>query len=104
MQTLNILLLFCVLLQFSPGLVITAANNWGRINLPVEQLPFYFNLNPKLQKKCEDDETCPYKEHLNSTTCYGYERNCKNEDRLFLVNCPEDSRGWVGSGVSKIIS
>ncbi len=72
-----------------------AANLWSRVNIPDEQLDYYFNLNPKLKKKCENDEKCPYKSYLNGTRCYGYERTCKSENRLFMPECPEDSQGWV---------
>ena len=68
---------------------------WSRINLPDEHLPYFFNLNPRLKKKCSNDEMCPFKQHLNSSLCYGYEKKCAEKNRLFSVECPEDSRGWV---------
>jgi hypothetical protein len=70
---------------------------WSRINLPRNHMPYYFNSNPKLRKKCLSYENCPYKEEAaeNATKCWGYEPKCSPKDRLFLVQCPEDSRGWV---------
>ena len=69
---------------------------WDRINLPDSQLPFYFNTHPKMKKKCDKDDLCPYKRHLNSTKCYGYEKHCKaTSDKLMIGSCPGESRGWV---------
>lgn len=72
------------------------------INLPPSHMVFYFNSNEKMRQKCLKDDTCPFKEAAeqaaeNSTTkkCWGYEKNCKAENRLFLTQCPGDSGGWV---------
>ncbi len=88
------LVLYNLILLCRLGFVNTA-NQWSRVNLPDEQLEYFFNLNQKLSKKCENDELCPYKDYLNRSKCYGFERNCKSENQLFLVECPGDSQGWV---------
>jgi hypothetical protein len=61
--------------------------DWDTINLPNNHLPFYFQSNPHIKNKCNNDDFCPFKEHLNSTYCYGYEKHCKEKDRLILSNC-----------------
>ena len=70
---------------------------WSKLNLPLEHMPYFFNSNQRLRKLCLTDDSCPYKEQAseNSTRCWGYENNCKPENRLFLTQCPEDSRGWT---------
>ena len=70
---------------------------WSKLNLPNEHMPFFFSSNNKLRKRCLADDDCPFKEHAakNATKCWGYEANCGPKKRLFLTECPEDSRGWV---------
>ena len=34
-------------------------------------------------------------ENSTAKKCWGYEKNCKAENRLFLTQCPGDSGGWV---------
>lgn len=83
-----------LILQFEIGNVYSASSNlWSKINLPDEQIPYFFFSNPRIKKKCAKDDLCPYKQYLNVTKCYGYEKNCDPKDRLFLVKCPEDSNG-----------
>ena len=68
---------------------------WDRVNLPDSHLPFYFKANSKMRKKCEKDDLCPFKQHLNSTSCYGYEKNCQSNEIVIEGSCPGESRGWV---------
>lgn len=70
---------------------------WQRLNLPNEHMPYFFNSNPGLRKKCLKEELCPYKElaDKNATKCWGYEKNCEISNRLFLPECPGSSNGWV---------
>ena len=89
----SLFLISFILIILSDDVLSTLA--WERINLPDSQLPFYFNSNPKMKKKCAKDDLCPYKEFLNNTKCYGYEKECKPSDKLVIGSCPDDSRGWV---------
>jgi len=72
---------------------------WSKLNLPPSHIPYFFNSNEKLRNLCIQDDKCPFKEEANSTEikCWGYETNCigKLQGRLFLPECPGDSRGWV---------
>lgn len=95
----NLISTILVLVAFS-AIAIEANNQktakkWTRLNLPDEHLPYFFNSNKKLKKQCLNDENCPFKDQANITKCWGYENNCKPEDRIFLPKCPGDSKGWV---------
>ncbi len=72
---------------------------WSKLNLPLNHMPYFFFSNRKLQKLCIEDEKCPFKEQANSTElkCWGYEPKCnfKSQGKLFLPECPGDSKGWV---------
>ena len=72
---------------------------WSKLNLPPNHMPYFFKSNQKLRKLCIEDEKCPFRDEANSTEikCWGYEANCneKSKGRLFLPECPGDSRGWV---------
>jgi hypothetical protein len=86
---------------------INAASSGGkckwssRINLPPSHMVFYFNSNEKTRQKCLKDDTCPFKEAAlaagepNAVKCWGYEKNCQPQNRVFLPQCPNDSGGWV---------
>jgi len=73
----------------------------SRINLPPSHMVFYFNSNEKTRQKCLKDDTCPFKEAAitagepNAVKCWGYEKNCQPQNRVFLPQCPNDSGGWV---------
>jgi hypothetical protein len=82
-------------ISFISTISVYCSKGWNRINLPDEQIPYYFNLKPRMKNKCANDDLCPYKHHLNSTKCYGYEKNCKPEGKFNLIECPDDSKGWV---------
>ena len=73
------------------------STNWSKINLPKNQMPFYFNSNRLTRRKCLNDPNCPFRSEAESVKCWGYEKNCNETDkkRLFLPQCPEDSKGWV---------
>ncbi|RNA43328.1 EGF domain-specific O-linked N-acetylglucosamine transferase [Brachionus plicatilis] len=77
---------------------------WQKLNLPHEHIPYFFNSNPGLRKKCLKEEFCPHKEHAqqNATKCWGYEKNCKMSNRLFLPECPGSSNGWVNDKQEQI--
>jgi hypothetical protein len=85
---------FVIIFLIQPEIVYNA-KAWDRINLPDSQLPFYFKANLRMKKKCEKDDLCPFKQHLNGTKCYGYEKNCNPSDIVIEGSCPGESRGWV---------
>lgn len=58
-------------------------------------MPYYFHKYKQMRTKCLKDNSCPFKKEANSTKCWGYEKDCQDEDRLFLPQCPGDSNGWV---------
>ena len=68
---------------------------WSRLNLPRSHMPHYFFSHKSLRNKCIKDENCPFKSEANMTRCWGYEQNCNVDKRDFLVECPDDSKGWV---------
>ncbi|CAF1062220.1 unnamed protein product [Didymodactylos carnosus] len=82
--------------------------NWTQLNLPTEHVPYFFYNNPLLRSTCinEGSVFCPYYEQAidNSTKCWGYESDCQmnNSNRSFLVQCPDDSRGWTTSKEKQI--
>ncbi|CAO1415149.1 unnamed protein product [Diamesa hyperborea] len=70
------------------------------VDLPTEHLSAYFNNLPELAKRCNDSETCTYKEFLNSSaynkkSCRGYEQNCRNPE--YIHKCPGNHSGYVES-------
>lgn len=67
------------------------------INLPEDLLPYYFNQFPSIPKECQKDDNCPYKKHIGSKKCWGYESNCSRSNQYSLPRCPGDHRGWVKS-------
>ncbi len=68
---------------------------WSKINLPKEHMPYFFFSNKSLRKKCIADDNCPFKVEANATKCWGYEPKCTPKKRMFEVECPGDSNGWV---------
>ncbi|BFZ10952.1 hypothetical protein BsWGS_13992 [Bradybaena similaris] len=71
------------------------AVQWNRINLLQSHMPFFFANNPDLKLMCEQDVTCPFKDALNLTRCWGYEKTCPTSNRLSNPDCSGDSRHWV---------
>lgn len=70
------------------------------VDLPTEHLSAYFNNLPELAKRCNDSETCTYKEFLNSSaynkkSCRGYEQNCRTPENIH--KCPGNHSGYVKS-------
>ena len=64
--------------------------DWDHLNLPDNHIPYYFYRNLKIKKNCAEDDQCPYKKHVNSTKCYGYEEKCKASIRVNMTECPGD--------------
>ncbi|XP_063234785.1 EGF domain-specific O-linked N-acetylglucosamine transferase isoform X2 [Bacillus rossius redtenbacheri] len=69
--------------------------NHSSIDLPDEHMPFYFRNFPEVGKKCQADETCSYKDAVDSDVCWGYERDCDRKKAYSVPSCPGDHRGWV---------
>lgn len=91
---MNKFCIICVLI-FLNKLSVADENDYTQINIPDEHLPLYFNQFPKIAKKCEEDPHCPYKNHLNSNKCWGYENNCNLSTQYSIPHCPGDHQGWV---------
>lgn len=83
----NVAVLFYVVRVYS--------DNFSRINLPHEHLPYYFSNFPKIREKCRNDEECPYKDYLSEEKCWGYEYNCPWSKQYSTPACPGDHMGWV---------
>ena len=54
------------LAELFPLLVVLCVNvadcfDWENLDLPEDHLPFYFNNNPSVKQRCEQDNTCPFK-------------------------------------------
>lgn len=62
-------------------------------NLPEEHMSHFFYSNPDAARSCEEDPSCPFKHHLNSTDCWGYEPGCSK--RYSVSTCPESAKGWA---------
>ncbi|CAH1785030.1 unnamed protein product [Owenia fusiformis] len=79
------------------GYLITESKptRWTGLNLPEEHIPYYFNNNKQLKKLCNEDDQCPYKKYTSTQKCWGYEKNCREVDRMSMPSCPEDSRAWA---------
>jgi hypothetical protein len=84
----------------------TVSKYWKHLNLPSNHLEYFFYSNPKALKKClREDIKCPYineakqfqLQQPNQKKCWGYEKDCdqNHNNKLDLVECPGDSRGWV---------
>ena len=71
------------------------AYNYSFINLPDEQLPYYFANFPYVLAQCKNDSSCPYRNTNASDVCWGYEDNCNHGSRYSEPHCPGDHRGWV---------
>ncbi|XP_033208675.1 EGF domain-specific O-linked N-acetylglucosamine transferase-like isoform X2 [Belonocnema kinseyi] len=77
--------------------VIPIEGNYSGINLPEGHLKYYFNSFPAEAEKCRNDVACPYKNHLNTKACWGYEANCKPENSFSIPHCPGEHKGWVAT-------
>ncbi|XP_044741640.1 EGF domain-specific O-linked N-acetylglucosamine transferase [Chrysoperla carnea] len=93
-MNMNKFFIICVLI-FLNKLSVADENDYTQINIPDEHLPLYFNQFPKIAEKCEEDPHCPYKHHLNSNKCWGYENNCNLSTQYSIPHCPGDHQGWV---------
>ncbi|KAJ8686289.1 hypothetical protein QAD02_022083 [Eretmocerus hayati] len=74
----------------------------SNLNLPTNHLKYYFNSFPKVADECRNDPGCPYKSHLDTKACWGYESNCKTENAFSTPRCPGDHKGWVSSKKAQI--
>ncbi|KAI3380333.1 hypothetical protein SNEBB_003303 [Seison nebaliae] len=68
--------------------------DWKQINLPPNHLPYFFNNNPNLLEQCRSDQQCPFKKLLNTSNCWGYENDCKVQDRMFMPECIGEVPTW----------
>lgn len=72
------------------------------INLPKNQLPFYFNKFPKVIEECLSNSSCTYRTLLtaddyDSKKCWGYERDCKPENAFSRPKCAEEKPVWINT-------
>ncbi|XP_066948238.1 EGF domain-specific O-linked N-acetylglucosamine transferase [Macrobrachium rosenbergii] len=82
-------------LTFAVILLHTNCLRWSELNLPEEHMAMFFNENPELAERCENDKNCPFKIHLYRPACWGYETNCSLQNRYSHPSCPGDHKGWV---------
>ncbi|XP_059152195.1 EGF domain-specific O-linked N-acetylglucosamine transferase-like [Physella acuta] len=85
-----------IIIMFLHGLKVNTYE-WSNLKLPSEHIPFFFKNNKDLLILCEKDETCLFKDFINKTGCWGYEKSCDKKDRYSRHYCPEDSRNWAKS-------
>lgn len=71
--------------------------NISSINFPEEHLPQYFTAFPNVAEECAKDDSCMYKQFLNTHKCWGYESYCTTNNAFKTPNCPGDHKGWVKS-------
>ncbi|XP_015604766.1 EGF domain-specific O-linked N-acetylglucosamine transferase isoform X2 [Cephus cinctus] len=77
--------------------IVVFSYNYTDIDLPEDQLKYYFNSFPKLAEMCRNDSSCPYKKYLDTKACWGYEEGCRKEDSYSIPHCPGDHKGWVAT-------
>ncbi|XP_020711618.2 EGF domain-specific O-linked N-acetylglucosamine transferase isoform X2 [Athalia rosae] len=92
---INKILLFLIIIYLN--VIQTICDNYTNINLPENQLKYYFNSFPTIAEKCRNDPECPYKDHLDSKACWGYEDDCRPENSYSIPKCPGDHKGWVAT-------
>ncbi|XP_055884177.1 EGF domain-specific O-linked N-acetylglucosamine transferase-like isoform X1 [Biomphalaria glabrata] len=74
---------------------ITIAYEWTWLKLPRKHISYHFNTNPQLKTMCAEDISCPYKDCINETKCWGYEPFCNSSIHISHLNCPGDSERWT---------
>lgn len=83
----------CVaVLVLAPGLL---GDRWEQLNLHPDHMPYILANDRGLAEECRASCICPFKEHLDQTACWGYERGCAATETYSNMSCPGDARGWV---------
>ncbi|KAK0161010.1 hypothetical protein PV327_009530 [Microctonus hyperodae] len=100
-QSLMILSIIFIIITVS-GNNILIPDDFGNINLPDDHLKYYFNSYPKVAEKCRTNPDCPYKEHLDKKSCWGYEDDCDEKYSFLRSQCPGDHKGWVATKQAQI--
>lgn len=86
------LILFFVNILCTSG---STADIWQTLNLPDEHIPYFFKNNEDVKSLCEKDPNCPYKRHLKSKRCWGYEKECPEKYHMSSPECDGESQGWA---------
>ncbi len=63
---------------------------WTELNLPEEHIPYFFTNNPEIREQCRQDPKCPFHAFVDMKKCWGYEKQCLEEDRMVNPTCTED--------------
>ncbi|XP_072175614.1 EGF domain-specific O-linked N-acetylglucosamine transferase-like [Diadema setosum] len=63
-------------------------------DLPPSHYPYFFRNDKEAAKSCRQDASCPYKDSLDRSSCWGYEAGCLKEDYPSYPVCTEFARGW----------
>ncbi|KAF6023192.1 EOGT [Bugula neritina] len=72
------------------------AIDWSDINLHQSHVPLYLQSHADLKIECSVDPECPFKDSLESSSCFGYEESCKGNELYKSANCPDLSK-WAKS-------
>ncbi|CAG7661329.1 unnamed protein product [Allacma fusca] len=81
------------------------------IDLPEDQIPFYFSNYPDEAQDCLESPSCAYKYlnavpgivHAGRDVCWGYEEGCHLEPKSYShPKCDDDHKGWVKSKEEQI--
>ncbi|XP_014780252.1 EGF domain-specific O-linked N-acetylglucosamine transferase isoform X1 [Octopus bimaculoides] len=83
---------------------VVAEDLWQDLVLHEEHVPYFFYNNLHLKEKCKTDNKCPYKKHLDSKQCWGYEKSCHSSLQMSTPHCPDSSNGWFYDKKSQIES
>ncbi|XP_066593339.1 EGF domain-specific O-linked N-acetylglucosamine transferase isoform X2 [Prorops nasuta] len=91
----SLFFLFLITIDVSRG-------NYTDINLPPTHIKYYFNSFPLVAEKCHNDSSCPYKDSLDTSSCWGYEDNCEPKNSFSIPYCPGHHKGWVATKKAQI--
>ncbi|XP_022110066.1 EGF domain-specific O-linked N-acetylglucosamine transferase-like isoform X2 [Acanthaster planci] len=71
-------------------------------NLHPEHYRYYFNRHPDEAEACRLDPTCPYKEYLDTSACWGYEEGCTRESMPGYPKVHKFHKSWFPSKEAQI--
>ncbi|XP_038054363.1 EGF domain-specific O-linked N-acetylglucosamine transferase-like [Patiria miniata] len=71
-------------------------------NLHPEHYRYYFNRRPDEAEACRLDPTCPYKESLDTSACWGYEKGCTPDRMSGYPKAYTFQRKWFHSEQAQV--
>ncbi|KAG8557079.1 hypothetical protein GDO81_018327 [Engystomops pustulosus] len=81
---------------FAEQNICSPSDDFQKINLPPEHLPYYLHNHQDVARSCRQDQRCPYREYLTQPdSCWGYEKSCRKERRFSYPHCDKVDPGWA---------